>query len=107
VGDCGFIALVPLRNVKAAVYRPIPSWPLSCARVGSDRCPILRSGRRYFSTPARRSPLLLELARRQVAECRVDAFDVVDVVEEAAQLPRSVGEVVVFGEVHLLLGWYA
>src|SRR5688572_13341615 len=66
------------------------------------RCPILRSGRCYFSTSPRGSPLLLEFAWRQVAERRVDAFDVVDVIEKAGELPLGIGEVVVLGEIHLL-----
>src|ERR1043166_925725 len=47
-------------------------------------------------------PLLLELGGRQVAERGVDAFDVVDVVEEAGHLRLGVVEVTVIGEVHLL-----
>jgi hypothetical protein len=46
--------------------------------------------------------LFLKLTRHQVAQCRVDAFDVVDVVEDTGDLPLSVGEVVVVGEINLL-----
>ena len=47
-------------------------------------------------------PLLFELPGCQIAEGRVDAFDVVDVVEETGDLPKGVGEVLVLGEIHLL-----
>jgi hypothetical protein len=48
------------------------------------------------------APLLLELQRRQVAQRRVDAFDVVDIIEETPDLPMSVAEVVILGEIDLL-----
>jgi hypothetical protein len=46
--------------------------------------------------------LLLELQRREIAQRRMDALDVVNVIEEAPDLPMGVREVVVLGEIDLL-----
>ena len=41
----------------------------------------------------------LELSRRQVAECRVQAFLVVDLFEKRADAGVSLGQVAIFGAV--------
>src|ERR1700681_1490424 len=88
--------------IRAASCRPIPSWPLSRRSGRSPALPILRSGHCRCSRRVLGSPLLLELAGRRVPQGGVNAFDVVNVVEETCDLPLSVGEVLVLGEIHLL-----
>src|SRR3954454_9852673 len=39
-----------------------------------------------------------ELGRREITQCRMNSFAVVDVVEESAELPASVREVAVLGK---------
>ena len=65
--------------------RPIPFPPESGARVARQRCPILRSGPGCCSRRLARSPLLFEFLGREVSQGGVNAFDVIDVVEEAVQ----------------------
>src|SRR6267143_4439247 len=91
-----------MRGGRLWASRPIPIPPGVGARVARQRCPILRSGPGCCSRLPLLPPLLLELPRREVAQRRVNALDVVNVVEEAGDLPEGVGEVLVVGEVHLL-----
>src|SRR5215471_3997790 len=103
-----------VQSIRSTAFFPLPrrpaSAPVKAVRRGSGKNMGNSTARRRLprapggcSGPLPAAPLLLELGRRQVAQRRVDALAVVDVVEEPSQLPQRVGEVGVLRQRHLLL----
>src|SRR5438309_2317179 len=82
-----YILLLPGRPTSA---------PVKVGRPGRRRMYVGDESVRLLAPP-----LLLELCWRQVAQRRVNPFLVVHRVQEAAQLPVGVGEVLVLRQLHL------
>src|SRR3984957_3386080 len=91
----------PIRSTAILLLPRRPaSAPVKAGRRGGRR--IIGEAAAWPSGAVLGTPLLLELRRRQVAQRRVNSLDVIDRVEEPAQLAAGIGVVLVFRQVHFL-----